>query len=168
MNLFYKKTDEEENFENFNTLELPFIGKDTPLPESSNEEEPKSEEAKTYIPIRADFAIEEEKNSEPETVKMHTGFISPLDAIKKQMNRNAAEIASEQPAVKTEQPAVKTEEPPKENSEIKAPISNESPLVQLHITTTKPSLLKRCMPYIYDEEGVSQVDTKPDYVLESV
>ena len=24
------------------------------------------------------------------------------------------------------------------------------------------------MPYIYDEEGVSQVDTKPDYILESV
>lgn len=30
------------------------------------------------------------------------------------------------------------------------------------------TLLEKCMPFIYDEEGVSQVDTTPDYVLESV
>ncbi len=156
MNLFYKKTDKEENFEDFNTLELPFIGKDAPRPK------PKAEEPKRDGDIKAAFVIEEDKSPEPEVLKMKSGGFSPLEALKKQMTKNAEEISVEKPAEVFES---KTEERVEEKPEEKA---EESPLVQLHITKSKPSLLKRCMPYIYDEEGVSQVDTKPDYVLESV
>ncbi len=153
MNLFYKKTDKEENFEDFNTLELPFVGKDTLPPDLKNPEE-------TEVKIMVDFAFKSDQNTEADTIKMHSGIISPLETLKKQISKNVEEISPEFPA--------ETEEI---NAEIKPETlteATESPLVHLHITKSKPSLLKRCMPYIYDEEGVSQVDTKPDYVLESV
>ena len=148
MNLFYKKTDETENFEDFNTLELPFVGKDMadPLPTEEKPPKPKAEEPP-------------KPKAEPEKVKMYPGGVSPLDALKNQMAKNAVELGAEQPAAEETKPELLKEE--------KAPEA-ESPLVELHIKKSKPSLLKRCMPYIYDEEGVSQVDTKPDYVLESV
>lgn len=148
MNLFYKKTDETENFEDFNTLELPFVGKDMadPLPTEEKPPNPKAEEPP-------------KPKAEPEKVKMYPGGVSPLDALKNQMAKNAVELGAEQPAAEETKPELLKEE--------KAPEA-ESPLVELHIKKSKSSLLKRCMPYIYDEEGVSQVDTKPDYVLESV
>ena len=148
MNLFYKKTDETENFEDFNTLELPFVGKDIPdpLPTEEKASAPKAEEPP-------------KPKAEPEKVTMYPGGVSPLDALKKQMAKNNAELGAEQPAAEQAKP---------ESSREEKNFEPESPLVELHIKKSKPSLLKRCMPYIYDEEGVSQVDTKPDYILESV
>ncbi len=148
MNLFYKNTDETENFDDFSTLQLPFVGKDAPPPEPQ-----KANKKPASMP---------EIKVEPQQVKMYPAGVSPLDALKNQIKINAEELAEEMPAVapaeiKEEKPA----EAPKE-------AESESPLIQLHIKKSKPSLLKRCMPYIYDEEGISQVDTKPDYVLESV
>lgn len=81
-----------------------------------------------------------------EEITVYPGGVSPLEALK---NKMSLEVSDEPTPVVEE----KTEEESK--PETQKPVE-------------RVSLLKRCMPYIYDENGISQVDTKPDYVLESV
>lgn len=85
---------------------------------------------------------EPEKTSNTEEIKVYPGGVSPLEALKSKMNSEV----SDELTPKIEEEAITEQKKP----------------------TERISLLKRCMPYIYDENGVSQADTKPDYVLESV
>jgi len=75
---------------------------------------------------------------------------SPLDALMQTVNRTVdqAKANLEEEAKKAEEQS-KTEEPQKPKRQ--------------------STLLQRCMPYIYDEQGVNCAeDNKPDYTLESV
>ena len=66
--------------------------------------------------------------------------VSPLEALKLSLDRNIAEVKkAEEKMPKIAKPA---ETKPKKTS----------------------SLLARCMPYIYDEQGVNCAEEKPDYL----
>ena len=129
MNLFSKKVDESENFEDYSTLKLPFLTEN--IIKEHNE---KNGEAK-----------EVEGVAEVKEIPVTKSEASPLAALKAKIEAETAdEITPE--VIKSPSPAPTEEKKPSE----------------------RVSLLKRCMPYIYDENGVSQVEEKPDYVLESV
>ena len=156
MNLFAKKSKSTEDFEEYSTLTLPFLN-DSPS-ESKEPEEVKVKEELSETPITLVF----EREVEPEDINVVHGSVSPLDALKNKIKGNSAEVADEidpQPIA-----VIKTVE----SENLKEDEPSVSPLIELRVEKTKDSLLKRCMPYIYDDQGISQVNTKPDYVLESV
>ncbi len=143
-----KHTDEKQ--EEFSDMSLPFAN-DEQLP-SADTQEPT---AVVTVPDKKEPSASAARDKKPTELPVYPGGVSPLDALKRKMSLPAAETAP-----KTESKAVimpKTEEPKAEVSEP----ADAKP-------AEHSSLLKRCMPYIYDEQGISQVDTKPDYVLESV
>ena len=78
--------------------------------------------------------------------------ISPLDALINSVNRTVEEIKRDAAELK---PMVAAEVKP-EPEKVAEKKSRES------------SLLAKCMPYIYDEQGVNYAEEKPDYTLESV
>lgn len=226
MNLFSKKTNTEvDESEEYSTLTLPFV-KDEHLRAALSEkpaeevkpepkaEEPKREEAKKAEPQKKEAdAKAAAPHKEPQNVTVYPGGISPLEALKRKMSAETAEVAKEFDAEKKAEhkaasvmksapaaPVTKqapTDEAKKADSvavplkaDMQKPVrvatapkaqhTSEEELKKIAENIAakpvdpkpepqeKPSLLKRCMPYIYDEDGVSQVDTKPDYVLESV
>ena len=74
---------------------------------------------------------------------------SPLDALMQTVNRTVDQAkANLEEEVKKAEEQLKTEEPQKPKRQ--------------------STLLQRCMPYIYDEQGVNCAEDKPDYSLESV
>lgn len=81
---------------------------------------------------------------------------SPLDSLKKSLNRTIEEAKKEESLSEEKKEETKAEEPEKV-----APAENKKP-------RKTSSLLARCMPYIYDEEGINCAEEKPDYTLESV
>ncbi len=81
---------------------------------------------------------------------------SPLDLLKKSVKQNAGTEKNEPKLTKDEQKLVKLAENINKPAEPKTKPKNSG------------SLLAKCMPYIYDDKGISQVDDKPDYTLESV
>ena len=110
--------------------------------------------------------------------------VSPLDALKSSVMRTATEIKKQDTEVKDNKeekkaPEVKAEnkkpftaamlftaekEEPKEDKKV---VEKESePTV--YRPKKESSLLAKCMPFIYDEEGVNYAEEKPDYTLESV
>lgn len=145
MNLFSKKLQEEEDFEDYSTLTLPFVT-DEVIKENSKENNTVITDLE--VPSAQSNTISDAEAVEEITV--YPGGVSPLDAIKNKMNAEVSKEITPEPETKPE----KSEEPVSTDEEKKP--------------KERVSLLKRCMPYIYDEDGVSQVDTKPDYVLESV
>ncbi len=161
MNLFSKKSEPAENFEDYSTLALPFVN-DSPT--EGNKDIEKFEENPPVIVQPAAQVFERE--SQPEEVRVYPGGVSPLDALKKKMQRNAVETSDE--IVPTVSESTVSDKPEEKSVKEETAEPSESPLIELRVEKSKPSLLKRCMPYIYDDEGISQIDTKPDYVLESV
>lgn len=147
MALFSKKHTEEKE-EDFSTLSLPFAINDESVKPPVGEPAP----AVTVPKKEASASVPSDKK--PTELPVYPGGVSPLDALKRKMNLPATESSAETPVVAAA--PEKVVEPKAETPEQKAEEAEPS------------SLLKRCMPYIYDEQGVSQVDTKPDYVLESV
>lgn len=99
-------------------------------------------------------SIKASPKTPPKHIKTASSTASPLDLIKKSVKENAKSISKEN-------------EPDDEQKLIKMAEN-----INRQQKPTKPkrqeSLLAKCMPYIYDEKGVSQVDDKPDYTLESV
>ncbi len=71
---------------------------------------------------------------------------SPIDSLKESLNRTVTEAKKEEKKAKEEKALKAEQKKPRKTS----------------------SLLARCMPYIYDEEGVNCAEEKPDYTLESV
>ena len=90
----------------------------------------------------------------PKHIKTSASSPSPLDLLKKSVKENAESISMEN-APHDEQKLIKMAENINRHQKPARPRRQES-------------LLAKCMPYIYDEKGVSQVDDKPDYTLESV
>lgn len=90
----------------------------------------------------------------PKHIKTSPLSASPLDLLKKSVKENAQNIAEEKNSA-DEQMLIKMAENINRHQQPQKPKRQES-------------LLAKCMPYIYDENGVSQVDDKPDYTLESV
>ena len=76
--------------------------------------------------------------------------ISPLEAVKRSVMRTAEEI-------KQSDAESKAEEKPEEVSPKPSRKKKK-----------ESTLLAKCMPFIYDEEGVNYAEEKPDYTLESV
>ncbi|MBQ5911121.1 MAG: hypothetical protein IIW94_03830 [Clostridia bacterium] len=73
--------------------------------------------------------------------------VSPLAALKNSVNRTVSEVKKAE-----------------EKAETKAKAQPEAAVKPKKTS----SLLARCMPYIYDEQGVNCAEEKPDYTLESV
>ena len=80
---------------------------------------------------------------------------NPIDSLKRSLNRTVEEAKKEE-----EKEEAETELFAEETSK-----SNSAPAKKPRKTST---LLARCMPYIYDEEGINCAEEKPDYTLESV
>ncbi len=141
MGLFSKKKTDNEtyDFEDYSTLTLPFVTDEVIKQEAEESSAPAVE--KTPEPERSE-------TSAAETLPLYPGGVSPLDALKKRMN------------VEISQPVT-----PEVSAVAEKPLDAEEPAPDKEEPT---SLLKKCLPYIYDEEGISQADRKPDYVLESV
>ena len=78
---------------------------------------------------------------------------SPLDALKKTVSRNVEEAKAKE----------EDESLPDAMTETKEETADQPQKVK-----KQSSLLARCMPYIYDEQGVNCAEEKPDYTLESV
>lgn len=177
MSLFSKKSESSNELEDYSTLTLPFIDDD-----ASAEKAPEP----VTLNIKAEPSVSPsvEKKTRQEDIKVYPAGISPLDALKKKINANTAEVAKEiapdpdrpqknkpeniNPISEDKKLNKLAEELNPKKEETIASVASESPLIELRVEKPKQSLLKRCMPYIYDDDGVSQIDTKPDYVLESV
>ncbi len=144
MNLFTKKNKEGQNFEDYSTLSLPFVNDLT----AEEDEKPEADAAAEPVTESTEKAVAAEAE-----IKVYPGGISPLDALKRKIN---TEIAAE-PEAKADSAVLPEAEKTEEVSE---KVENEP--------SEPTSLLEKCLPYIYDEEGISQIDTKPDYTLESV
>lgn len=78
---------------------------------------------------------------------------SPIDTLKKSLNRTVEEAKKEEEKQQNPEPVDEPE--PETQKQEKKPRKTST-------------LLARCMPYIYDEEGVNCAEEKPDYTLESV
>lgn len=78
---------------------------------------------------------------------------SPLDALKKTVSRNVEEAKAKEEGESLPDAMTETKE---ETADQPQKVKKQS------------SLLARCMPYIYDEQGVNCAEEKPDYTLESV
>lgn len=100
---------------------------------------------------RNSVSSSENADDNVDTVFTERFAATPLDSLKQSLNRTVEETKKEEKA--QEQKAEKTEQ--EERQAPKKPRKTSS-------------LLARCMPYIYDEEGISCVEDKPDYTLESV
>ncbi len=165
MNLFSKKKETAEEFEDYSTLTLPFIDE---LSGTNND----SVEAEA--PATEPLAVKVfEREHKYEAINVYHSTVSPIDALNKKMQQSIAETSSELTPTVPEVCEQSTSNKDEENSHTKKDKQcesspSESPLIELRTEKPKPSLLKRCMPYIYDDEGIVQIDTKPDYVLESV
>ncbi len=88
---------------------------------------------------------------EPVSIKTHYSAINPLQSLKDSVKNTVRQ----------------GEEEEKEKLAEKAATQAATP----HQTSRKKktsSLLAKCMPYIYDDEGNSYAEEKPDYTLESV
>ncbi len=165
MNLFTKKSKENtEEPEEYSALFFPFADENFEGDDKTDSE--KEFSLPESIPVQ-------KLNTEPEEVKVYPGGISPLDSLRQKLRQTTAEISEE--IVPEEAPVINEpvqevcEEAIEEVVEEKE-ISKQEVVSDFETPKEEPkvSLLDRCMPYIYDEEGVSQIDTKPDYVLESV
>lgn len=92
--------------------------------------------------------------------------VSPLDALKKSVKRTAEEIKQHDAEIKAE------EQKKEEEKREEAKTEKEAPSLAKEEKPTKKkkesSLLAKCMPFIYDEEGINYAEEKPDYTLESV
>ena len=166
-NEIYKtKANESENFDDYSTLTLPFVNPET-VSESTQFSEEKKEEPLLFSPIKF--------TQESEEVKVLPNGFSPLNALKKKLRLHTAETGEEiVPNKRTEKeiedikPAETPLRPVLAEADSTKSESAEPPTIEPKSQKDRPSLLKRCMPYIYDEEGVSQVDNRPVYTLDSV
>ena len=97
--------------------------------------------------------------SAPDIIKTHYSGTSPLESVAKCVKQNMPKEADRKNEevfvayVEVPEPAPEPCEP--------APTVNKKP-------TKTSSLLAKCMPYIYDDDGVNYAEEKPDYKLESV
>ncbi len=128
--------------EELTTMELPFAEKS---------EEPKSDKdhPSADIPKKAPF-----------TPNTDFSNINPLQALKDSVKQNVALGAEEEKVGQAE----KNEQT--ENTVRKTPEAKAAPVKKTKKKTS--SLLAKCMPYIYDDEGNNYAEEKPDYTLESV
>ncbi len=139
MNLFSKQKQNTEDLEDYSTLSLPFS--------DTQEEKVAISEPETTV----------NNTSEKNDIKLYPGGVSPLDSLKKKINEEVpkTDLTDSAKAAPAEAFFERQEGPLSGDREVN---KAEKPV----------SLLKRCLPYIYDDEGVSQLDNKPNYVLESV
>lgn len=111
--------------------------------------------------------------------------VSPLDALKSTVMRTASEIKKQETDSHPQKAEEKKPQPkaaenkkpftadmlftlerePKKAEETKTQKAPETPVRK---PKKESSLLAKCMPFIYDEEGISYAEEKPDYTLESV
>lgn len=90
--------------------------------------------------------------------------VSPLQAVRESVMKNARGV--EEPPVKAEEkPQAPAEEKPPVKVEEKAEVKAEEQKPRVTKTST---LLAKCMPYIYDDDGINYAEEKPNYTLESV
>lgn len=111
---------------------------------------------------RNNMASAEDKN---DTEKSGVGFgaeisserfpSSPIDTLKKSLNKTVEEAKKEETKPKQETPSAQEDD-------------KKSVLASSKKPKKTSTLLARCMPYIYDEEGINCAEEKPDYTLESV
>lgn len=113
--------------------------------------------------------------------------VSPLDALKSSVMRTATEIKKQEAEApkKEEKPApeVKAENKKPFTADMLFTVEKDEPKEEpkaaekANEKETEPaprrpkresSLLAKCMPFIYDEEGINYAEEKPDYTLESV
>lgn len=130
----------EENTDDYQVLVLPFMNSGNNTEKNTPEREP-SKAARDIAP--------------------EMGSISPLQALKNSVKQTVEQGQQEQlksaPAAEPEKSAEKVPV---------TPSPKDSPAEKRPKKTS--SLLAKCMPYIYDDEGNSYAEEKPDYTLESV
>ena len=94
-----------------------------------------------------------------ESVSVDFSAINPLEALRNSVKSTVRQGAEEEKEKQKERPSAHDKKP--EPAPAPAP-ENKSPKKKTS------SLLAKCMPYIYDDEGNNYAEEKPDYTLESV
>ncbi len=165
MNLFSKKSNLVENAEEYSALTLPFVNS-TVSPKNDGEENV-DEKLSEASATKTNLSRETEA---PDGIPVYPAGVSPLESLKKKIQHDFDETSNEiSPTVSDiSETKISNKVQDEPNFAEEVVVKEASPLIELRVEKSKPSLLKRCMPYIYDDEGISQIDTKPDYVLESV
>lgn len=120
----------------------------------------------------------------PDTIPAHISNISPLQSLRASVKKTVREGQAEEAERKAEEKAAKHEtasvpQPPTADFVTTDPAAEqkleekhgkEKHSKEKHLRRPKKtsSLLAKCMPYIYDDQGRSYAEEKPDYTLESV
>lgn len=170
MSLFHGKklTEEEENTDDFATMLLPFLNEEGKKSESEEKpvaKKPKNEAFKA-VPEKEAKTV---KTAAPEEILTNIGSIDPLQALKNTVKQTVEEGRLEEEANKESEEG--TEKVSDEKSLERAAAAANPPTVIKGAERKKKktsSLLAKCMPYIYDDQGNSYAEEKPDYTLESV
>ncbi len=136
--------------------------------------DPKNEQLNTEVDDHGILFFNDERGKEEEKtpaspfaknpLMSDMARVSPLDALKKSVKRTAEEIKQQSAEKMAEQEEQKQDESQKAQSEASPSVKEEKPKRKKREST----LLAKCMPFIYDEEGISYAEEKPDYTLESV
>ncbi len=171
MSLFHGKkiSEEKENTDDFADLLLPFLNDDSE--KSISEEKPvatkQEDEAFKAATKKAENTA---KTAAPEVILTNIGSIDPLKALKNTVKQAVEEGRLEDEAKK--ETTEYGEEKAADESSIEKIISAANPpSVKKGAERKKKktsSLLAKCMPYIYDDQGNSYAEEKPNYTLESV
>lgn len=173
MSLFKEKQEDtfaEEN--DFTSMLLPFLNK---------EEKSDTKNDKNEAPASKKDSIKSDKTSSSENIEMLLSSISPIDALKKKMYSQFSDGTNKEEPKKEEEikqepkeaPIKAEKNEPKEDdspyADVFKSIEEKIPKGKEKISSVKKgSLYAKCLPYIYDENGIKYEDEKPKYTLESV
>lgn len=161
----------------------------------AEEEIPAEEISATEEPAAKEVPVTEEKTDnfkEPENAapKMSAPSFSPFNVAapaRSPLQSVLTSVMNTAGTVKEETPVTVKEEPKETKPEIKKEETSSNPekkenskvmlkpevIIEPETADSAPvvktsTLLAKCMPYIYDDDGVNYVEEKPNYTLESV